>query len=158
MSSERQNPKSKNSDSAKGKVAYKLDEREEIGDVKQWTVNEEGVPYDLRERLFRFAVKVVKLVRTFPRTVEGIEVGRQLLKAGTSAGANYEEADGAQSRADFVAKASISRKETKEARFWLRLVRACEIGDQKLAAELHGESKELVRILSSIIQRASHNV
>lgn len=137
------------------KVKYKQDKREEVGVTEKWMLHEEGIPYNIREQLFEFAVNIVKLVKTFPRTLEAIEIGRQLLNSGTSVGANYEEADGAQSRRDFVAKASISRKEAMESRFWLRLVRACEIGDQQLAAEWHRESNEIVRILSSIIKRAS---
>jgi four helix bundle protein len=138
-------------------MRYNRDEPEGTGATDGWMLREEKAIYDIRERLFQFAVKIVKLVRTFPRTLEAIEIGRQLLAAGTSIGANYEEAEGAQSRRDFVAKASISRKEARESRFWLRLIQSCEIGNQGLASELYGESDQIVRILSSIIKRAGQN-
>lgn len=138
-------------------MRYDRDEPEEMAATDGWMLHEERAIYDIRERLFQFAVNIVKLVRTFPRALEAIEIGRQLLAAGTSVGANYEEAEGDQSRRDFVAKASISRKEARESRFWLRLIQSCEIGNQGLVSELYGESDQIVRILSSIIKRASEN-
>jgi four helix bundle protein len=113
-----------------------------------------GVPYDLSERLFLFAVGVVKVVRTFPRTTEGIETGKQLFRAGTSAAANFEEANASQSKRPFVAKACIARKEASESRFWLRLAAECEMGDETRARDLHLEADQLVRILSTMIMRA----
>ena len=74
----------------------------------------------------------------------------QLVKSATSVGANVEEADGAESPRDFIHKASISRKEACESRYWLRVVRAAILDDEEIAA-LEQESDELVRILSSMI-------
>jgi four helix bundle protein len=81
------------------------------------------VPFDIRERSFLFGVRVVKFVRTLPRDVAGVELGRQLLRAATSVGANVEEADGAESLRDKAHKWSIVRKEAKESRHWLRPIR-----------------------------------
>jgi len=61
----------------------------------------QGYP-DIKERTFNFAVRVVKLVNSLPRTTAGIELGRQLIRSGTSIGANVEEADGADTKKDFV--------------------------------------------------------
>ena len=114
-------------------------------------------PYNIQERAFQFAVQVVGLVRTFPRTLDGAEVGRQLIRAGTAIGANMEEADGAESRRDFIHKARIARKEARETRYWLKLCLSTTIGDPVSARALYREADELVRILSSIIAKASAN-
>jgi four helix bundle protein len=71
-------------------------------------------PFEIRERAFLFAVRSVKLVKRFPRTVDGIEIGRQLLRATTSVGANVEEAHGAESQRDFVHKMGIDCREAQE--------------------------------------------
>ena len=81
-----------------------------------------GKPYNLRERTFLFAVQIVQLVNKLPKTVAGYEIGRQLVRAGTSIGANLEEADDAASVKDFIYKAGISRREAKESRYWLKLL------------------------------------
>ena len=112
-------------------------------------------PFDIKKRTFEFGVQVVQLVNTLPRTVAGIEVGRQLVKSGTSIGANMEEADGAESKRDFIHKASIACKEARETRFWLRVVRATGLSkDAQEINYLAQESDELVRILSAIIRSA----
>jgi len=77
---------------------------------------------DLNERFYSFALKVVKLVRRFPKEVAGYEIGRQLLRVGTSIAANYEEANGAFSREDFIYKLNTAFKEARESVLWLRLL------------------------------------
>lgn len=83
---------------------------------------------DLPERTFEFARLVVSLCRTLDQA-PGVSrtLANQLLRSGTSIGANVEEGQGSQSRADFVAKYSIACKETRETHYWLRLLAACEI-------------------------------
>ncbi len=76
---------------------------------------------NLSERLLDFAVRIIKLVNALPKTVIGKHIGGQVIRSGTSPGANYEEACGAESRSDFTHKLSIVLKELKESRFWLRL-------------------------------------
>jgi four helix bundle protein len=115
-------------------------------------------PFDIKERTFEFGVRIVRLVNTLPRTVAGAKVGDQLVKSGTSIGANVEEADGAESKRDFVHKMSIARKEARETRYWLRIVRATELSkDTQEISYLLQESDELVRILSAIIKSAKRN-
>ena len=75
------------------------------------------VPFEIRERTFQFAVRVTKLVRQMPRTLDAVEIGRQLIRSGTSVGANVEEAHGAESQRDFAHKMSIARKEARESRY-----------------------------------------
>jgi four helix bundle protein len=82
-------------------------------------------------------------------------VAYQLAKAATSVGANVEEADGAESRRDFIHKLSIARKEARETRYWLRIVRASVPHEEWVL--LQGESEEIARIISAIIGSAKRN-
>lgn len=128
-----------------------------MSEIGQWLLRDAGASYDIYERVFQFAVRVIKFVRTFPRTIDAVEVGRQLIRAATSTGANLEEADGAMTRRGFIYKVGVSRKEAREARFWLRICLKSAIGDLAEANSLNKESDELVRILSSIIANAQAN-
>jgi four helix bundle protein len=109
---------------------------------------------DIQERTFQFAVRVVKLVDRLPRTIAGMEVGRQLVRAATSVGANVEEADAAESRRDFVHKMKIAHKEAREARYWLEIVQAALLDDAEVRSLIQ-ESNELIRILQAIIKSAT---
>jgi four helix bundle protein len=111
------------------------------------------VPYDIRERTFLFAVRVIRAVRRLPQDAATRVVAYQLVKSVTSVGANVEEADSAESPRDFIHKTSISRKEARESRYWLRVVRAA-ILDVEEFADLERESDELVRIFSAMIANA----
>ena len=113
---------------------------------------------DIRERTFEFAVRIIKLCQYLDkkpgvsRTLSG-----QLLKAGTSVGANAEEAQAGQSRADFISKNSIALKEARECHYWLRLLIAAKIMPEKRLAELREEAGEIKRILGSIVVKAKRN-
>ncbi len=111
------------------------------------------VPYDIRERTFLFAVRVIQAIRRLPQDTATRVVAHQLVKSATSVGANVEEADGAESTRDFIHKMSISRKEARESRYWLRIVRAAILDDSDFAA-LEQESDELIRIFSTMITNA----
>jgi len=108
---------------------------------------------DITKRSFQFAVRIVKLCRFsekqngVPRTLEN-----QLLRAGTSIGANIEEAQAGQSKADFTAKMSIARKEARETLYWLRLLKAAEILEADKLNDITKEADELVCILTSIVK------
>ncbi len=107
-------------------------------------------PYDIRDRTFLFSVEVIKWMRTLPKDLGTQIAARQLVESATSIGANVEEADGAGSSKDRVNKWTISRKEAREARYWIRVIRAATI-DSPEAGLLEQESKELINILSSLI-------
>lgn len=109
---------------------------------------------DIQERTFQFAVRVVRLVDRLPRTIAGMEVGRQLVRAATSVGANVEEADAAESKRDFVHKMKIAHKEAREARYWLEIVQAALLDDDEVR-DLIRESNELIHILQAIIRSAT---
>ncbi len=113
-----------------------------------------GKPYDIHERLLIFACDVVRTAK-FLHTQGGVarELSYQLLSAGTSAGANSEESDGASSHDDFIAKNRIALKEAKEARFRLRVCRRCDFLDSQFDP-LVQESDELVRIPGKIVHNA----
>ncbi len=119
------------------------------------TMASRDVPFDIKKRTFLFGVRVIKLVGKLPRTVAGVEVGRQLIRAGTSVGSNVEEADGAVSRKDFVNHTRIARKEARESRFWLALIDAADLLRDPEVLALIQEAGELPRILSKIANTAS---
>ena len=81
----------------------------------------------------------------------------QLLKAGTSVGANLEEAKAGQSRADFISKNSISLKEARESHYWLRLILATKLLPDSEVRELKNEAEALMKIIGSIVSSAKRN-
>ena len=104
---------------------------------------------ELNSRLLDFAIRVIRLVKALPRTPEARHVARQLLRSGTSPGANYEEACGAESRGDFAHKIGVVLKELKETRYWLRV--AGRVPLLKPASRLDallGETEQLVAIFA----------
>jgi four helix bundle protein len=109
--------------------------------------------FDIQERTFEFAVRVARLVNRLPRTVAGVEIGRQVVRSATSVGSNVEEADAAESKRDFIHKMSIAHKEARETRYWLRIIQATLLDDDEIQALIQ-ESDELVRILYTIIENA----
>jgi four helix bundle protein len=116
-----------------------------------------AVPFNIKERTFLFGVRVVRLVGRLPRTVAGIEVGRQLIRAGTSVGSNMEEADDADTRKDFANHVRISRKEARESRYWLNLIAAAGLSRDPEVQALSQEASELVRILSTILTKSTRD-
>jgi len=112
-------------------------------------------PIDIRERAFEFAVRIVKLCKFLEKNSDvSRNLISQLLDAGTSVGANLEEAKAGQSRADFIHKNSVSLKEARESHFWLRLILATEnLSDTVRSGivELENESMEIAKIIGKII-------
>jgi four helix bundle protein len=110
-------------------------------------------PYDLRERLFLFACVVVRVVQFLhTRGPVASALSYQLLKCGTSAGANYEEADDGSSDRDALAKRRITLRELKEARFRLRVLRHCKLLSKEHDPVIN-ESDELVRIVATLVRK-----
>src|SRR5947208_16805326 len=109
---------------------------------------------DIKERTFEFALRIIKLCQYLYKTPGACRtLSGQLLKAGTSVGANVEEAQAGQSRADFISKNSIALKEARECHYWLRLLIAAEVMPEKHLAERRDEAEELKLILGSIVVR-----
>jgi four helix bundle protein len=109
---------------------------------------------ELEGRTKNFAVEIIQPPRSFPKTVDGIEVGRQLLRAGTAIGANYREANRAESRNDFIHKAGIAEKEAAETEYWLELCAEAPLGNKDEVRRLLKEAGELPAILSTIGRKA----
>jgi four helix bundle protein len=108
--------------------------------------------YDLEERTEVFARKVRDYVRQLPKDVTNMEYSRQLVRASGSVGANYIEANEALSKKDFVMRIKISRKESKESRYWLRLIvpRNGQVQEQEWLIQ---EATELMMIFSAILRK-----
>lgn len=111
-------------------------------------------PRDIAARTFAFALCVITVVRSLPRDIAGQAIARQLIRSGTSIGANVEEAEAAHSKADFISKMNIARKEARESLYWLRLVAESGIVPADSVKELTAEADELVRILTAIVRNA----
>jgi four helix bundle protein len=111
-------------------------------------------PYDLEERTLQFARRVRQLVKCMPRGVSNFEDGKQLVRASGSVGANYIEANESLGDRDFLLHAKISRKEAKEAHYWLRLLDLAEKPELEVERGLLlQESNELVKIFSAIVRK-----
>jgi four helix bundle protein len=109
---------------------------------------------DLGERLLEYAARAIKLVKSLPNTLVGRRLGDQLLGSATSAGANYEEARGAESKDDFAHKLQVALKEMRESNYWLRLLVMCSEVSAERMADLIEESNQLRAILSKSVATA----
>ena len=107
--------------------------------------------YDLEERTAVFGERIIDFVKTLPDNIVNRELIRQLVKAGTSVGANYNEADGAQSKKDFRHRIAICRKESKESKFWLRMIARANPNRKDECRDLWSEAQEFTLIFSSIL-------
>jgi len=112
---------------------------------------------ELSYRLLELAVRIMRVAHSLPRTREGQHIADQLLRAGTSPGANYEEACGAESRRDFTHKIGIVLKELKETRYWLRLAgRALLVKPAKLDSLL-GELEQVIAIFGKSVRTSKRS-
>jgi four helix bundle protein len=107
---------------------------------------------ELEDRTKRFALRIIAFVQTLPRNRIGDIVTYQLVKAGTSVGANYREANRAESRADFIHKLCVVTKEAAEAKFWLELCDEAHLGNQEQCRWLLRESCELLAVFTSAVK------
>lgn len=113
---------------------------------------------DICERTFNFSVRIVKFCSFLNQQgYESRDLARQLIRSGTSIGANVEEAQAAQSTADFISKLKIALKEGRETRYWLRVLIASELVSKSRLNSLLNESNELIKIIASIIVKTQQN-
>ncbi len=108
---------------------------------------------DLPERTFEFAKGIVSIIDQLPHENKGWVLGKQLLRSGTSIGANVREADEALTDAEFTHKCSIARKEASETNYWLLLCQDCSLLSGPILNDLINESEEFVRILTTIVRK-----
>jgi len=109
-------------------------------------------PYDIRERTLQFAVRIIELAGTLPENAEGRTVKQQIVRSGTSIGANVEEGDGAVSRADKRKSFTIARKESRETRYWLSLIDRVWGKEIDVRTDIQ-EATEILYILSAIVDK-----
>ncbi len=108
----------------------------------------------LLDKTFAFSVEIVKLARKLQIEKRDNVISRQLLKSGTSIGANVEEAMAGHSSADFLSKITIAHKEARETKYWLRLLSASELHD---CSSYMGNIDEILKIISAIIITTKKN-
>ena len=112
---------------------------------------------ELEKRTKAFALRIIRFVAALPKNKVSDVTGYQLLKAGTSIGANYREANRAESRNDFIHKIAIVEKEAAETQYWLELCHEADIGDKQERRWLLRESSELLALFTRIGQTAKQN-
>ena len=113
--------------------------------------------YDLEDRTAKFGENIIRFARKIPKDVITIPIISQLIKSGTSVGANYCEADDAESGQDFKHKIGICKKEARESKHWLRMTVVAVPELKEEARELWQEAKELNLIFNSIIKSLKEN-
>ena len=112
--------------------------------------------YDLEDRLLGYSVRIIRVAESMNRTAAGLDIADQLHRPGTSPYGNHGEAEGAESRDDFIHKLHVCFKELRESRRWSKLVQCAEpIEKPELLESLINESDELVRIFARSIQTAT---
>jgi len=107
----------------------------------------------IMDKSYAFSLEINDLVRKFPSNNEGFIIGKQLLRSGTSIGANVEEAVGAFSKNDFTYRMSLALKEARETHYWLRLVRDSKMINTEIEF-LTQSSEELRKILIAIVKKS----
>lgn len=109
------------------------------------------------ERTFKFGVKIVKLVSELPRNASGFAISSQIVRSGTSVGANVEEAQNAGSKKEFIRGITIALKEARETHYWLRMIVESGLIKKNLLA-LIAENLEIIKILTSSVKKAKTKV
>ena len=108
----------------------------------------------IKDKSFEFALKIIDLYKYLSYEKKEYVISKQLLRSGTSIGANVEEAQAAQSKKDFISKMSIAAKEARETHYWLRLLKH---GEFIIKDDLLENCDELIKLLTSIVKTASEN-
>ncbi len=106
-------------------------------------------------KTYKFALRIIKLYKYLVDEKKEYTLSKQLLKCGTSIGANSEEATGSISKKDFRAKFFISYKEARETHYWLRLLRDSDYIDEKIANSMIEDVEEIMKILGAILKTVS---
>ncbi len=112
----------------------------------------------LKDKSYEFALNVIAAYKTLKDEQREFILSKQLLRSGTSIGANIEEAIGAQSKRDFLSKISIAYKEARETQYWLKLLRDSKYLDNEHTALLICESDELIKLMGAIISTTRRNL
>jgi four helix bundle protein len=113
---------------------------------------------DLADRTKRFALEIIRVFSMLPKTTEAQVLGKQVLRSGTSAGANYREAYRARSKAEFIAKSRDSLRELEETGYWLDLLAEANLLTQEKLRNVRQECAELTAIFVTILKRSKENL
>ena len=112
----------------------------------------------LVDKSFKFAIRVVKLYKYLCDSKKEYTLSKQLLRSGTSIGANINEAQEAQSKADFISKLSISLKEARESKYWIELLKETDYLSENEANSIIEDLVEILKLLTSIIKSTKQNI
>ena len=125
----------------------------ELGTARRTADSRDSQPSDIRARAFAYALRAVNLYQFLQAHKNGATwvLGRQYLKSATSIGANIEEAQAGESRADFIHKLGIAQKEARESLYWLRLLMESRTGPKEHMKNLVQETEELIAVITVII-------
>ncbi len=110
------------------------------------------------QKAFSFAIKIIELYKQLSEHKKEQVLSKQLLRAGTSIGANIREGLEGQSKKDFVAKLSIALKEANESEYWIELLVSTGYIDKEMANKLLGDISEIIKVLNSILKTARDNL
>jgi four helix bundle protein len=120
-------------------------------------VNEDMDEQSLKQRTKQFGLRILKLVDALPKTTAGRAIGNQLVRSGTSVGANYRAACRSRSKAEFIAKIGTVTEEADESAFWLEIIMEGGVLKNELVTALHQEAEELTAIFTSSGRTAKAN-
>jgi len=112
--------------------------------------------YDLEKRTLEFSVQLIQTLKSLPKNLYNYKAIQQVISSGTSIGANYMEANGAESRKDFIHKIRISLKESKETRYWLSILIRTNLTMIDELTDLRNKSNEFVLIFGKITSSNNH--
>ena len=127
----------------------------ELIEERSWIVEEEV--RDLRERTKEFALRIIRMFSALPKTTEAQVLGKQVLRSGTSIGANYREAFRARSRPEFTSKLGECLKELDETGYWLELLTESQIVSATRLERLRDECNQLTAIFTTIAKKSKAN-
>ena len=114
-------------------------------------------PNIIKEKTYQFAIDIVLLYKEMMNQNEFV-LSKQIVRSGTSIGANIEESIAAQSRKDFISKMAISSKEARETNYWLRLIRDANLLKDVDLSRIINESEEIIKIITSIVKTSKANI
>ncbi len=120
----------------------------------QAPITKQKPQYNLEDRTLEFAKKIVDLIKELPRNIANLELSSQIIRSAGSVGANYREANDSLGKKDFIMRLRISRKEAKETYYWLQLISHSNSTLKESLDLLLDESSQLIKILSSIINKS----
>jgi len=113
---------------------------------------------ELKKRTKQFGLRIMKLVASLPKSIEGRAIGNQLIRSGTSVGANYRSACKARSRAEFIAKLGIVEEEADESAYWMELIIEGDLLKKEMVQPLLDEANEIVAIVAASRKSASQKI